>query len=353
MKTLNRSLTVFIGLVFFAAVFIASAYGATNNNKVITLKVADLFPVTHPVSVHGIRVWMKDVEKSTNGKIKFDYYPAQQLGKAKDFLKLVQDGVADIAFVGPSYLPSNLPLNNVMTLPSAFDSSVEGEWIYWRMCQGILKGEFSKNHVVPIFVYALPSYDVWTADKPVHNPSDLKGLKLRSPGGMMDYAVSLLGGTPISLPITELYVSLQRRVVDGTILSSPSIKPYGVQEILKYATRGAGLGSFVGAYVISERVWKSLPKGVKKKMLQAGKLSSRYLAEYLDKQAAECFSEFEKSGMKIYKLNAKEKAHWARLMAPTERIWIKKLGSKAGSVKFAEQVLLKRKKFLKEYEAKQ
>lgn len=321
---------------------------AQPEQQAIKLKVADLFPTTHPVSVDGISLWMKRVQELTGGKVQFEYYPSEQLGKAKDLLKVVQNKVADVAFVGPSYVTANMPLSGVMELPGAFPASVAGEQAYWKLCQGtMLKPEFLKNGVVPVFVYTLPPYEVWTMQKQVKVPGDMKGLKMRSVGGVMDQTISLLGGSPVALPITEMYESLQKKVVDGTILGAISVKPYKVQELLKYTTLGASVGSFVGVYCVNEGVWKSLPENVQKAMIQAGEETSKHLAEVLDKQAQDLLQEFEKGGIKVYKLSAGDQKQWLELVSPVEKDWVKKMESSGATV--AGQVLTERKQLVDQF----
>ena len=62
----------------------------------IHLRVADSFPKGHYLVKLVLEPWMEEVKKRTNNAVAFDHYPAQQLGKATDMLKLTQTGVADI-----------------------------------------------------------------------------------------------------------------------------------------------------------------------------------------------------------------------------------------------------------------
>lgn len=322
-----------------------SSNTVAESQKPIKLKVADLFPTTHPVSAEGITYWMKKVEKDTGGKVQFEYYPSEQLGKSKDLLKVVQGKVADVAFVGPSYVPSNMPYSGVMELPGAFSTSVQGEDIYWKLSQGaLMKEEFQKNKVVPVFVYTLPPYETWTIQKQVKTPADLKGLKLRSVGGVVDQTVKALGATPVALPITEMYEALQKKVVEGTILGAISVKPYKVQELLQYTTVGASVGSFVGVYVVNQSVWDSLPKDVQKIMTQAGEESSKHLAQVLDKQAADYIKEFEQGGLKVHRVTPEEQKQWVELMAPVEKEWVKGISSLGGSSDVAAKLVEERNK---------
>ena len=323
----------------------AASTAATTNTTPIKLKVADGFPTTHPISL-GINVWMKRVTELTDGQVTFDYFPAEQLGKIKDILKAVQGKVADVGFAAPSYATSIMPLSSVMEIPGAIPSSVAGVTAFWKLSQTtLLKPDYLANGVVPIFVYALPPYEIWTTAKQVQKPEDLKGLKLRSTGGANDQAIKDLGGTPVTQAVTEMYESLDKKVTDGSILSSSSVKPYKIEELLKYATQGAALGSFVGTYCVNQEVWDGLPKNVQEAMIKAGEEASLSTAAKLDKSNADVYEEFKTGGMKIYTFTADDKKVWASKMSDVEAEWVKKLGNKAS---LGTQLIQERNKLTQE-----
>ena len=58
-----------------------------------------------------MNVFIEEVEEKTNGRIKFETYPNEQLGKATDSLEMLRSGVADIAPFTVPYHPEELPLN--------------------------------------------------------------------------------------------------------------------------------------------------------------------------------------------------------------------------------------------------
>ena len=55
---------------------------------------------------------MKKVTELTDGQVDFEFYPAEQLGKAADLLDLTSDGVTDIGFYIGSYYPSQMPIGS-------------------------------------------------------------------------------------------------------------------------------------------------------------------------------------------------------------------------------------------------
>src|SRR3546814_15988729 len=69
-------------------------------------RVADSLPVGHFFAESGTKFWMAEVKRLTGGKVDFEYFPSEQLGKAKDMLPLTQTGVADVGYVVPSYVRS-------------------------------------------------------------------------------------------------------------------------------------------------------------------------------------------------------------------------------------------------------
>lgn len=115
-----------------AAAFALAAGTAHAQIKPVKLRVADTFPVAHTIAQNGTRPWMDEITKRSNGAITFEYFPAQQLGKAADMLTLTQTGVADIGYVGPSYVSEKMPMSDVVQMPHVFDTSCEGMNAYWK-----------------------------------------------------------------------------------------------------------------------------------------------------------------------------------------------------------------------------
>ena len=81
---------------------------ASAQDKTFTLKLSHWVPPSHPLQ-EAIKDWADDIEKASNGTIKYQIYPSQQLGKAFDHYDMARDGIADFAYVNPGYQPGTLP----------------------------------------------------------------------------------------------------------------------------------------------------------------------------------------------------------------------------------------------------
>src|ERR1035437_10250016 len=76
------------GTIAIAVALLLPLLGSAAEARMM-LRVGDSFPPGHPVSENTIKVWMSEVERSVGDEISFQYYPSEQIGKAKDLLSLV------------------------------------------------------------------------------------------------------------------------------------------------------------------------------------------------------------------------------------------------------------------------
>lgn len=81
-----------LGASAVALAVAAAIGGAASAQSAMKLRVADSFPVGHPTTEYLTKYFMERVKEESKGQIDFEYYTAQQLGKAQDLLK--ERGVA-------------------------------------------------------------------------------------------------------------------------------------------------------------------------------------------------------------------------------------------------------------------
>ena len=295
--------------------------------KVIAIKVADGLPAGHIQVVEGLAPFMKEVEARSKGRVKFTHYTSGQLGKQNDMLELLKSGVADMAYIGPSYFSGKMPLSGVFELPQAYPSSAVGSEAYWQLSvKGILaKEEWGKHNVYPVLVLAYAPYEIFNNKKLGRLPADFKGMKLRTAGGTQDLTVRAFGAVSIFKTPQELYESAQRGVVDGALFPAEAIASYKLQEVFKYATRGANVTGFVMAYAVNGKTWRALPEDLKKIFLDVGLEQTRKFGKAADRKSEELYAQYQKAGMQVAVLTPQEQAAWAQATASVEQQWVDNL----------------------------
>lgn len=265
---------------------LSGAYAATATAQdTVTLRVADWMPTSHHVSSEGGVVFMEKAKELSKGRIQFSYFPAEQLGKAKDSLQLTQTGVADMANIAPAYITDKFPLAGVAELPGIYEGACKGSHALAKMTSPgniLYENEFGPNGVRVLFTAAIGAYRPMTATRKVERAADFAGLKMRTAGGPMDQTAALLGAASIKMAGPEVLVSLSRGTLDGLFWPILSVQPWGMQAVLKYWTPNISVGSFVSYWVISEKAWSKLPKDVQDILIEAGDYATQKHCDFVD-----------------------------------------------------------------------
>lgn len=323
--------------VFAAALFAAAALvslpGAAQDKKIV-LRVADQFPTTHFFPRYGIKPWMEQVTKATNGEVQFEHYPAEQLGKAKDLLSLVQSGVADIVLFAPSYASDKMPLTAALELPGLFDNSCHGTKVLEQLGKGegiLAKREYAPNGVRVLFGGVYPPYQLVSAKRPIDSPRSIEGMKLRVLGGAMELTVQKLKGTGVKMASTDAFEAISRGTLDGAIFSYGVTANYNIPA--KYVTQDQGFGAAAAIFIIGENRWKALPEHVKKAMAEAGTAASAKVCAGMDQEEAADLQKLKERGVTVVRWTADDKKQMEEILKSVAQEWASGLDqrSKPGS----------------------
>jgi len=323
-----------------AAFLLAAFAGSAVAQETLKLRIADSFPSGHFIGRFAVQPFIERVKELSNNTIEFEYYPAEQLGKAKDLLALAQSGVIDIAYVGPSYVSDKMPLSAVAQLPGLFQTACEGTKAYWKIVKDgeLGKTEFAKNGVVPIFGFVLPPYQIFSRSRPLDSVASFSGLKLRTTGGAMDLMAGKLGAVPVRLAAPDVYEAISRGTLDGLIFPWSSVLAYDVGGQVKHATSGENFGSFVATYLISDAKWQQLPEAAREVIAKAGEETVLGACEKIDQDEAGAIAKLKEMGIEIKELPEAEKQKVSELLAGVAEEWATDLDgqSRAGTTVLTE-----------------
>lgn len=294
----------------------------------VTLRLGDSFPAGHYIADKVTRWFMEQVVERSGKKVKFEYYPAEQLGKAKDMLSLVQTGVADIAYVAPSFTTDKLPLAGVAELPLGFSTSCEGTNAFAKIASegGIVaQRELAPNNVRLLFTIVLPPYQVFLRGAALKGSADLKGLKIRTSGKAKELALAALGAVPIQIATPDVYQALSRGTIDGMLFPYSSIFSYDLQDLSKSASVGENFGSFIVSYMISERRWRALPPDLQKILTEVGRETTARGCKITQENELADQERLKSRGVSEVTFSAADKAAIAAEMSGISKAWAKEL----------------------------
>ncbi len=312
-------------LVALAAACLAPAVPVLAQ-ETVTLKFAMAVPPGHYTAIHGGKFFMDRVTELSKGRIRFQWFPAEQLGKAKDMLALVQTGVADMADVVPSYTPDKLPLTGVAELPGQATSSCEGTAAYYAMTRPgafLATKEFDAQKVRVLMAAPLVPYKIFTSSKQVSKLDDMVGLKIRSSGGASDTTVRSLGAVSVRLAGPDMHEALTRGTIDGAMYPFISLKPFDLVGSIKYVVEGVSVGAVSTTFVMSDAKYKALPPDLQKVLDQAGKEAGENYCKYMDTQESK--EQAALTTIKATVLSDAEAARWRGVLGGVKEEWAKSL----------------------------
>jgi TRAP-type C4-dicarboxylate transport system substrate-binding protein len=293
--------------------------------KPINLKFAYWMSTKH--SLHPVfEKYAEEVKQLTNGKVEITLYPGGALGGPREQWDMAVGGIADISFFMPGYTAGRFPLTSVFDLPLLLGGSATvNTAIAQPVYEQYLEPEYADAKM--LFFIVCEPFTFHTSKKQINSIEDVKGLKFRTSGAVQSAMVKALGGSPVTLPITEVYTSLEKGVIDGVVTAFTAMVGYRLWDVVKYSIQ-ANLTATPMAVAMNQKTWNSLPPDVQKildnlKMRYAFECSTKY-----DGDVAKSLDIGKSKGNVIYSLPASELINWEQKFAPVYDQWLADMKSK-------------------------
>ncbi|WP_240787080.1 TRAP transporter substrate-binding protein [Ramlibacter rhizophilus] len=217
-------------LNMLALAALAASGMAAAQDKPVELRFAHWLPPTHSLAKTGFEPWAKSVEAASKGSIKVAMFPAQQLGKAADHYDMARDGIADLTWINPGYQAGRFPVIAAGELPFLIGKPGPGS---------AALDAWYRNHAakeMPDVKYCFAHLHVGTihGKKPITEPAQIKGMKIRSANGTVAAFVSQLGGTNVQVSAPEARDALEKGVADAITFPWDSIIGFGIDKAVTH-----------------------------------------------------------------------------------------------------------------------
>ncbi len=322
--------------IFLSTFFFVSTLYA----KPIKLTYSNFFPPTH-IQSKLAQSWCDEVKKRTNGAVIVEYYPAQTLTKAKQVYDGVVSGMSDLGLCLFGYTRGRFPLMEAVDLPLGYKSGMVATIVANAVYEKFNPKELSDVKVM--YLHAHGPGLLYTKDKPVNNMDDLKGVKIRSHGTTAK-VVKALGGIPVTMPMPELYQSLQKGVVEGAIYPMEVNKGWRMADVVKYGTFDYPIANTSTFFVVmNKNKWAGLPDDIQSIITEINKIWTVKHGAAWDTSDAVGEEFLISKGGKLITLTQQEGEKWKTAIEPVIEDYIQqteKKGLPAGAaVEFIKRFL--------------
>jgi C4-dicarboxylate-binding protein DctP len=163
-------------------------------------------------------------------------------------------------------------------------------------------------------------FKVMSANRPLHDPADFRGLRMRIQGSkVLDAQMRALGAVPQVLAFSEAYPALQSGVVDGTENPPSNMLTQRMNEVQKHVT--VSHHGYLGyAVIVNKKFWDGLPRDIRLQLEQALRDATTYekaIAQRDNDRALEAISKTGKTT--VYTLTPQQQAAWRRALLPVQK----------------------------------
>jgi TRAP-type C4-dicarboxylate transport system substrate-binding protein len=281
--------------------------------QTVTLRVHQFLPAAAPVPKNFIAEWAKKVEQESGNKIKVELYPSMQLGGSPPQLyDQVKDGVVDIIWTLPGYTPGRFPRMEAFELPFIAGNAEQTSQAIWDFYEKHLVNDFRDVKIIAVHTHG-PGL-IHAKGNGVRKLEDMRGLKLRGPGRVVNRLIEALGATPVGMPVPQMPDALSKGVIDGTVVPWEVTTPLRVAELVNTHTTFSGNRSLYVAtfiFAMNKAKYDGLPADLKKVIdANSGLATSKWVGKVMDEGDAPGLAAAKARGNAIVTLDAAETGRW-------------------------------------------
>lgn len=235
----------------------------------------------------------------SGGAIEVDVFPDGQLGQETEVIQSVQRGTIELTFIGHDPLAQFTETTTLLSLPYVFDDHDHA----FELLEGEL-GEHLEQELSASSLHVLGwghnGARVYTNnERPIEEPGDLQGLRIRSPENPVNLAITdTLGGAGVAMPYGDVYSALQQGTIDGQENAVVNIAPANLQEVQDYMSMTHHLLSFT-VLLVNEDLLAGLDDDLRDAVERAAADAMVEQRSHSEQVTDELIAEMEEAGVAV------------------------------------------------------
>ncbi|MBU2937786.1 MULTISPECIES: TRAP transporter substrate-binding protein DctP [Pacificibacter] len=316
-----------ISMSLIASVFALGAnLGGAFAQTPIELTLSTYLPPTYEYTWHPIEDFVAEVESKSEGRVKINVFHSGQLFDGYQELGAVSRGDADIVNLTGTYASGTVPAMSIFTLPFLFSDvgHLERALDNGLLDLGITDDLRAQHNTVVLGVGPFDPYQFYSKKSPIVTVDDIKKKVWATTGAMDARSIQLMGGSPTGMSSSELYLSFDRGVIDGT--PRPLLTGVGrsLDEVVGYLSL-ATFGVDTSVLAFNGDKWDSLPADIQEIITTAAQTRDKSQFALVDAFMGEALTDFEAKGMEINQISPEEIENMKAATSTVVEEWLAKV----------------------------
>lgn len=286
----------------------------------ITLRYTSHIARSHGIFTQGFVPFAELVERETGGRLKLEALTDGLMHGPADGFKAAITGITDYTHSYIAYQPASFKLLHAPQLPFLFPSPQVACLVVEELYPRYFKSEFERMGVYLAHCDCTSPYNL-ISKTPIHRLEDLRGVKIRAPGGPIGEIFRALGAVPVAIAVSEMYVALQRGIIDAVAVSAPDMTSYRLQEIGSHYT-SVDVNVLALQFCLNRRTFDALPEELRAMLYRLLRVRSQMVVQnyYSGAGHERALTVLRDAGVEMIELDEDERERWRSAVTPvTER----------------------------------
>lgn len=295
---------------------VITIFAASQSQATETLKIGHVLPKGSQFS-EAIKVMNEELAKSTNGQYQLEEYPASALGSGGAVLDGVRLGTVDMVMSSSGGSLSNFNPNvGILDLMMLFRGPAHADAVLDGPIGAELLETFKEQDTVGLAWGENGFRQLTNSVRPIKEPEDLKGLKLRlTASEIYKTAFTTLGANTFTLPFSQLYQALKSGEADAQENPVTTILGSKLQEVQKYIT--LSYHTYAPAVIlINKDLFDEYPPEVQEAFVAAARAGGQASRDFVRNRDAEGIEVLKASGITITPAEEFNRAAFEKALEP-------------------------------------
>ncbi|MBK1874554.1 MULTISPECIES: TRAP transporter substrate-binding protein [Marinobacter] len=290
-----------------------------------TLKVTLQLPLKHHLGQNLVD-FKNEVESSSNGDIKIQIFPAAQLYKDKEVHNAVSSGAIEMGVISVTQMAGTIPAVDVFYVPFMFPTNekVVKATEPGSPVRTLLDDEIIKTGARPLWWQAYGGVALLSKKKPIQQPDDMKGMKVRVFGKTLGEFAKSVGAAPTVMAGSEQFLAYQRGTVDAGMTGVTAVGPRKLYQVMDHLTL-TNHANIEFMTLINEKTWQGLTDTERTILQNAALKVEKQLRDKIQSLEADAIAE-ARNEMNVIDLTPEDIAKWQEATRPVLKSFIENAG---------------------------